>query len=92
MKNRNTAPGLKACTLHRVMFKKLITCTALAKSVGVSGAYISQVASGQRVPALPVALRISAVVDWPVAQLWEFEQGVEILEKAPETESFLPAD
>jgi transcriptional regulator with XRE-family HTH domain len=49
--------------------KNAPTQDAIARQLGITGAYVSLIAAGKRQPALKLALRIEALTGVPVASL-----------------------
>lgn len=58
---------------HRTLAEYLaspdVSQGAFASSLGISASYVSLIASGQRTPALPLALRIAAAAQIPIESL-----------------------
>jgi len=62
--------------LRRIRKMRNMSQTDLAKSVGVDPTFISKLELGQRLPSLPVLLKLSRVLDIPIDELLEDHTAV----------------
>ncbi|RDV81684.1 helix-turn-helix transcriptional regulator [Ammonifex thiophilus] len=61
--------------LQRILSERGLRHQDLARLVPISRSYLTQIINGQRIPSLPVAQRIAAVLETSVDQIFPSQRG-----------------